>query len=139
MKKNDNTIIEKNAKEDFKEDFSFLANKLSQLLIEKKMSERKLSIDLGHSTSYINGITSGKTRPSLNELLYICRYFNISPKDFFDDDKRIGTKQIELIELTQDIQPDKLDELIDVFSQLRHLKSDDLSYIQTLTNRLNEN
>lgn len=128
----------KNSKEDFKEDFSFLAKKISSLLIEKNMSERQFSLELGHSPSYINGITSGNARPSLNELLYICKYFNIAPKYFFDEDVRVGSIQMELVEITQDIELSKLNELLEIFKELRLLKDDDLYYILSLSKRLNE-
>ncbi|WP_148265297.1 helix-turn-helix transcriptional regulator [Desulfosporosinus orientis] len=41
-----------------------------------------MSIDLGHSPSYIYSIVSGKVLPSMTEFLYICQYFEISPRDF---------------------------------------------------------
>ena len=44
-----------------------------------------MSIELGHSPSYIHSIVSGKALPSMTEFLYICEYFKISPKEFFDD------------------------------------------------------
>ena len=54
-----------------------------------------MSIDLGHSPSYIHSIVSGKALPSMTEFLYICEYFGISPKEFFDD----GTKNPQLIQI----------------------------------------
>lgn len=44
-----------------------------------------MSYDLGHSKSYINNISSGKALPRAEELIAICDYFEIEPKDFFDD------------------------------------------------------
>jgi len=66
-------------------DDSFIRNRISELRIQKNVSERSMSIDLGHSPSYIHSIVSGKALPSMTEFLYICKYFGISPKDFFDD------------------------------------------------------
>ena len=43
----------------------FIRNRLSQLREEKQVSERKMSLDLGHSTSYIRSITSGRSLPSM--------------------------------------------------------------------------
>ena len=49
----------------------FIRSRLSGLREEKQVSERKMSLDLGHSTSYIRSITSGRTLPSMSEFLYI--------------------------------------------------------------------
>lgn len=66
-------------------DEGFIRNRISELRIQKNVSERSMSIDLGHSPSYIHSIVSGKALPSMAEFLYICQYFNISPRDFFDE------------------------------------------------------
>lgn len=56
----------------------FIRDRLSKLREEKQVSERKMSLDLGHSTSYIRGITSGRSLPSMSEFLYICEYLGMS-------------------------------------------------------------
>lgn len=66
-------------------DEEFIRNRISELRAQKDISERSMSIDLGHSPSYIHSIVSGKALPSMTEFLYICEYFNISPKEFFDE------------------------------------------------------
>lgn len=63
----------------------FIRNRLSRLRQEKQVSERKMSLDLGHSTSYIRSITSGRSLPSMGEFLYICEYLGISPAEFFSE------------------------------------------------------
>lgn len=60
----------------------FIRDRLSKLREEKQVSERKMSLDLGHSTSYIRGITSGRSLPSMSEFLYICEYLGITPSEF---------------------------------------------------------
>ncbi|WP_313413341.1 helix-turn-helix transcriptional regulator [Sedimentibacter sp.] len=65
-------------------DDRYIRNRISELRIQKNISERSMSIDLGHSPSYIHSIVSGKALPSMTEFLYICEYFKISPKEFFD-------------------------------------------------------
>lgn len=62
----------------------FIRSRITQLRIAKNVSEYQMSLDLGHSKSYIQGISSGKALPSMNEFIAICEYFEISPKDFFD-------------------------------------------------------
>jgi len=66
-------------------DSDFVRKRISFLRAEKGVSEYKMSLDLGHSKSYIQSISSGRALPSLTELFYICDYFNITPKEFFDE------------------------------------------------------
>lgn len=66
-------------------DESFVRKRISSLRIQKGVSEYKMSLDLGHSKSYIQSISSGRALPSLSEMLYICDYFGITPKQFFDE------------------------------------------------------
>lgn len=64
----------------------FVSNRITQLRIKKGVSEYKMSHDLGHGKSYINGIANGRSLPSIPELLYICEYFGITPMEFFDEE-----------------------------------------------------
>ena len=62
----------------------FIRERITELRIQKNISEYKMSLDLGHSKSYIQSISSGKALPSMSEFLYICEYLDITPKEFFD-------------------------------------------------------
>ena len=65
-------------------DVNFVRERITQLRLQKDVSEYKMSYDLGHSRGYINNISSGKTLPSMTEFFAICDYFGISPVEFFD-------------------------------------------------------
>ena len=65
-------------------DIEFVRDRITQLRIQKGVSEYKMSYDLGHSRGYINNISSGKTLPSMTEFFAICEYFSITPVEFFD-------------------------------------------------------
>lgn len=60
-----------------------IADKIGALVALSNKTERRVSLDLGHSPSYINSIISGRTIPSLTELFEICDYFHIAPSEFF--------------------------------------------------------
>lgn len=66
-------------------DTQFIRDRISQLRIQKGVSEYQMSYDLGHSRSYIYNISSGKSLPPMAEFLQICDYFGITPSQFFDD------------------------------------------------------
>ena len=63
----------------------------------KNISERKMSLDLGHSASYIHSIACGKALPSMSEFLYICEYLVLLLKNFFDENCENTTPQQKAI------------------------------------------
>lgn len=63
----------------------FVRDRITQLRIQKGVSEYKMSYDLGHSRGYINNISSGKALPSMSEFFAICDYFDITVIEFFDE------------------------------------------------------
>lgn len=68
-------------------EYDFIRQRITELRIKKGVSEYQMSLDLGHSRSYMQNITSGRSKPSIEEFLYMCEYLGISPKDFFDESK----------------------------------------------------
>ena len=79
-------------------DEQFIRDRISSLRQEKQISERKMSLDLGHSTSYIRSITSGRALPSMSEFLYICEYLGVTPMEFFNEERKTTLTQQEAIE-----------------------------------------
>ena len=65
-------------------DIQFVRDRITQLRLQKGVSEYKMSYDLGHSRGYVNNISSGKTLPSMTEFFAICDYFEITPVEFFN-------------------------------------------------------
>lgn len=96
----------------------FFRTRLTQLRINKGLSEYQLSYDLGHSRGYINNITSGKSLPSMSEFFSICEYFNITPAEFFD---------------TKHSNPELLSKTID---EINSLDEEDMLLILTLIKRI---
>lgn len=92
-------------------DEQFIRERITELREAKQVSERKMSLDLGHSTSYIRSISSGKALPSLGELLYICEYLGISVSEFFDEENRISSIQQKAIDYIKTM-PDRDVELL---------------------------
>ena len=64
----------------------YFCKRISQLRNKKGVSARDMSLTLGQSESYINKIENGKAFPSMQVFFYICDYFNITPKEFFDEE-----------------------------------------------------
>ena len=99
-------------------DESFIRQRITELRMKKGVSEYRMSTDMGRSKNYIQGITSGRSLPSLSEFIYMCEYLGVTPRDFFDE-------QLE--------NPALLQEAID---SLRTLGDDDITLILTNIKRL---
>ncbi|HZJ57538.1 MAG TPA: helix-turn-helix transcriptional regulator [Clostridia bacterium] len=63
----------------------FLADRIAKLRAMKKVSAREMSLSIGQNENYINHIENGKSMPSMQGFFYICEYFGITPKEFFDE------------------------------------------------------
>lgn len=64
----------------------YFSKRISQLRTAKGISARDMSLSIGQSESYINKIENGKAFPSMQVFFYICEYFGITPRDFFDEE-----------------------------------------------------
>ncbi|MBQ7521238.1 MAG: helix-turn-helix transcriptional regulator [Clostridia bacterium] len=100
-------------------ELSFIRNRITELRMKKGVSEVKMSRELGHSDSYITQITSGRSNPSIQELLYIIDYLGVSPSLFFEEET------IDAPILIQQINRD-----------LRNLSEADLLMLISVINRI---
>lgn len=66
-------------------ELDFIRERITELRMKQGISESKMSGDLGHNKNYIQHIVSGKSNPSVQELLYIIDYLGVSPCLFFDE------------------------------------------------------
>ena len=96
----------------------FIADRITELRLKKNVSEYRMSLDLGHSNSYIRSITSGKALPSMTEFLYICEYFGITPKEFFDDGMKNPEQVGKLYSLSKNMSDDDLAVLVNMAERL---------------------
>lgn len=97
---------------------TFVRDRITQLRLQKGVSEYQMSYDLGHSRGYIYNISSGKSLPPLSEFFAICEYFGITPLEFFDEARNYPA----LVQKTLD--------------GLKELTDDDLLLVLNLVNRL---
>ena len=102
---------------------SFIRERITELRIKKGVSEYKMSTDLGHSKSYIQSITSGRSLPSLGEFLYICDYLSVTPKEFFDQNISEQLLLRQLINLSKNMSDKDLLALINIADRLNKKKN----------------
>jgi len=100
-------------------DTKFVRDRITQLRLQKDISEYKMSYDLGHSRGYINNISSGKTLPSMSEFLAICEYFDITPAEFFDTGLKNPKLSGEAAELLNSLDEGDLALVLDLMRRLR--------------------
>ena len=101
------------------QDEKYIRERITKLRLNKNVSEYRMSLDLGHSDSYIRNITSGKALPSMSEFLYICEYFNITPKEFFDQESKNPELINELVSISNGLSNDDLLVLISMAKRMK--------------------
>ena len=70
----------------YSEDYEkYFYERLSKLRSQKNVSARDMSLSIGQSENYINSIENKRMLPSMMGFFYICEYFGIHPKEFFDE------------------------------------------------------
>ncbi len=93
--------------------------RLARLRSEKGVSARDMSLSMGQNPGYINNIESGKSKPSLSGIFFICEYLGITPKDFFDVDSANPSKAKELFEIAKTLSNEQVDSLINLAKGLK--------------------
>lgn len=97
----------------------FFRQRLSQLRSQKGVSARDMSLTLGQSESYINKIENGKAFPSMQIFFYICDYFGISPRDFFDEDASNPTLLNTLIDDLKTLSDTQITNIANIVKDLK--------------------
>lgn len=97
----------------------FFRERLAQLRISKGVSARDMSLTLGQSESYINKIENGKAFPAMQVFFYICDYFGISPKDFFDDSINNPQQIQALLEDLKTLEDNKIANIAELIKWLK--------------------
>lgn len=73
---------------------NFIAERVTQITDQKKISYYRMSYDLGQSRSYMCKVASGEIKPSMNSFFAICDYLEITPAEFFEPSITNETKEI---------------------------------------------
>lgn len=73
------------------------AIRLARLREKKGVFARDMSLSIGQNPGYINNIETGKSKPSLDGIYFICEYLGITPTEFFDIDSSNPTKLYSIV------------------------------------------
>lgn len=77
-----------------------------------------MSMELGHSKTYIQSISSGRSLPSFSEFLYICEYLGVTPREFFDAEINEPQLVCKLTEVAKTLSKEDLTALINMAERL---------------------
>lgn len=99
----------------------FIAQRLAQLREAKGVSGRKMSLDMGQNSSYVNRIENGKALPSMQGFLYICEYLHVTPEEFFKQGIVHPVLLNQVIAELQDLSPDQLKIIHDIIADIKRL------------------
>lgn len=97
----------------------FIRNRITQLRMMKNVSEYQMSLDLGHSKSYIQSISSGRAMPSMSEFILICEYLEVTAKEFFDENNSVPLLNREIIEAIQGMHDNDIELILALIRRLK--------------------
>lgn len=100
-------------------DLEYIGKRITELTTARNLSERKVSMDLGHNGSYINNIVTQKALPSLKGLFAICDYFEMTPKEFFSGNEEKSLKKQQAKILIDTLEDEDLDSIIDIIKRIK--------------------
>jgi len=97
----------------------FLSKRITQLRMTKGTSARDMSLTLGQGAGYINSIENKNSMPSMHVFYFICEYFKITPKDFFDADSASPNKLNKLTADMKSLTPEQLDNIARIVQDIK--------------------
>ena len=93
--------------------------RLIELRAAKDVSARDMSLSLGQSENYINAIENKRAFPSMQVFFYICDYFGITPKEFFDFENTNPTKLQEITDKLKSLNNEQLNLISNMIDNMR--------------------
>ncbi len=75
--------MEQNDKHEYE---ALFLRQLEKFIKSKGVSLREMSLSLGQSEGYIAKLTSGHNLPRMITFFWICDYFGVTPKEFYNED-----------------------------------------------------
>jgi transcriptional regulator with XRE-family HTH domain len=96
----------------------FIIKRIQNLRDSRGISARDLSLSLGQNAGWINKIENRQGKPSLDGLVYICEYFDISLAEFFDVSTEQPLKVKELLAEVKGLDSESLDLLINTAKKI---------------------
>lgn len=95
-------------------------DRLTKLRVEKGISAREMSLAIGQSSGYINGLENRNGFPSMQVFFYICEYLGVTPSEFFDDGNGHPSEYRELLKDMDALDEEKRRHVLAIIKGLKH-------------------
>ena len=95
-------------------------DRLIKLRTEKKVSAREMSLDIGQSPGYINGLENRNGFPSMQLFFYICEYLGVTPSEFFDEGNNHPIEYRELLKDLDTLSDENRRNVLAIVKGLKH-------------------
>lgn len=95
-------------------------DRLTKLRTEKGVSARDMSLTIGQSSGYINGLENRNGFPSMQVFFYICEYLGVTPSEFFDDSINRPADYKEIIDDLNALDEEQLQNIKAIIKGLKH-------------------
>lgn len=100
----------------------FIGKRVATLRNSKRISARSMSLELGQSSEYINQIENGRSMPSVEGLINICDYFEISLSDFFDTQTTYPLEYKDLLSELNKLDTFELEQIVNLIKLITRNK-----------------
>ena len=101
------------------ETLDFIARRIQKLRDTRGVSARDLSLSCGLNAGWVNKMETKQQGFSIEGLVYICEYFNITLAEFFDEEMEQPVKLKELVTEAKGLDADSLDLLIGTAKKMK--------------------
>ena len=95
-----------------------IGNRIAFFRNKKNYTVNRLATLAGISQSYLRDVESGKKKPTVEVLSYICEALNISLRDFFDDETGSLLLNDPLLAKIYELSPQQRDLLLNFLNSL---------------------
>lgn len=94
--------------------------RLTKLRTEKGVSARDMSLTIGQSSGYINGLENRNGFPSMQVFFYICEYLGVTPSEFFDAGNNYPADYKEIMDDLRALDAKQLQNIKEIIKGLKH-------------------
>lgn len=104
-------------------DQNFIPRRITQLRLQRDISEYQLSLELGLSRGYVQALTSGRSMPSIKQLFNIMDYFDLEPSEFFREEEPDPPEIREIVHLLRELSAEEIRVILEVVRRFKLLSS----------------
>ena len=102
-------------------DEKFISQRVTELRLQRNVSEYRMSAELGKSEGYVQAISSGRSYPSVKELYNIVDYFDMTMSEFFDPENHDSPVTCRAIRALRHLRDEDVERLLPVILRLVEL------------------